>query len=214
MKGCDIMLLSYLQKKYRAGTPIFISDLVNNDELNNAAIRQGLKRLVDRKMLCRYSNGIYYFPKSSKIFKEIPLDVNEVVANKYIKRNNMIFGYYSGITLANLIGLTTQVSAEICIVTNGEKSRGRDRNLKSIRIRIKAPKTEINNKNQKVLQVLDLITEAGKYSEYSDKETNDILKNYVKRLKVSKKMVLRYLSFYPNKTSKKLLETGVYDVLT
>ena len=214
MEGCDIMLLSYLQEKYSAGTPIFLSDLVSNSELSNAAIRQGIKRLVDCKALCRYSNGVYYFPKSSKIFKEIPLDVNEVVANKYIKRNNMVFGYYSGITLANLIGLTTQISSEICIVTNKEKSRGRDIKLKSMRIRIKAPKTEINNKNQRVLQVLDLLTEVGKYSEYSAEETNDILKNYITRLKISKKMLLKYLSLYPNKTSKKLLETGVYDVLT
>ena len=149
------MLLDYLQNKYSVNSPIFMEDVSKRLDLRAASIRQGFKRLVDRGTLIRFTSGIYYFPQSSKIFKNIPLDMEKVIVSKYINNNNNVIGYYSELTLANIAGITTQVAIEKCIVTNSEKSRGRIVIIKNRRIRLKAPRVIITEKNKNVLAVLD-----------------------------------------------------------
>ena len=214
LKEGEMMLLDYLQNKYGVNSPIFMEDVSKRLDLRAASIRQGFKRLVDRGTLVRFTSGIYYFPQSSKIFQNIPLDMEKVIVSKYIKNDNKVIGYYSELTLANTAGITTQVAIEKCIVTNSEKSRGRIVIIKNRRIRLKAPRVIITGKNKNVLAVLDLVSDASKYSEYEPKTTARILQSYVKKLNISKPDVLACLPYYPSKTSKLLLEMGIYDVLT
>lgn len=207
------MLLDYLQNEYPVNAPIFMGDIAKQLGMHAASVRQSFKRLVDRGVLARFTAGIYYFPQSSKFFKNVPLDMEKVIFNKYIECNGKTIGYYTGLTLANIAGITTQVAAEKCIVTNEEKSRGRIVNVKNRRLRLKKPRLMVNVDNRNALMILDLVSEAMKYSEYDIDETAARLQGYAKRLNVSKAVIINCLSAYPCKTSKLLLGMGIYDVL-
>ena len=207
------MLLDYLQNEYPMNVPIFMGDIEARLGMQAASVRQSFKRLVDRGVLARFAAGIYYFPQPSKIFKSVPLDIEKVIFNKYIEYKGKTIGYYTGITLANIVGLTTQIAAEKCIATNEEKSRGRVVNVKNRRFRLKKPRMVVNAENRDALMILDLVSEALKYSEYSADETAARLRNYARGRNVSKEVIVNCLSAYPGKTSKLLLEIRIYDVL-
>ena len=207
------MLLDYLQNEYPMNVPIFMGDIEARLGMQAASVRQSFKRLVDRGVLARFAAGIYYFPQPSKIFKSVPLDIEKVIFNKYIEYKGKTIGYYTGITLANIVGLTTQIAAEKCIATNEETSRGRVVNVKNRRFRLKKPRMVVNAENRDALMILDLVSEALKYSEYSADETAARLRNYARGRNVSKEVIVNCLSAYPGKTSKLLLEMRIYDVL-
>ena len=207
------MLLSFLQNEYKINAPIFVSDVAEQLGMTAASARQGFKRLVDRGVLCRYAAGIYYFAQPSRLFRASSLDMENVIISKYIRRNGKTIGYYSELALANIAGITTQMPAEKCIVTNLEKSRGRNVIIKNRRFRVKAPRVLVNENNLNALIILDLISDAMKYSEYDWSQTAALLRAYVGKLGVSKADVLVLLPYYPGKTSKLLLEMGIYDVL-
>mgnify|MGYP000026718051 FL=1 len=207
------MLLMYLQDTYRENDPIFIGEVAAQTGRSGAAVRQSLKRLVDRGKLLRFSEGIYYFPKQSWLFRSTPPDMEQIIIRKYIESGENTIGYYSGLTLSNIAGITTQMPAEQCIVTNAEKSRRRIVSIRKRRICLKAPRTAVNQKNKDALSVLDLVGEAFKYTEYDREETEKRLRAYIRRLGVAKASVRACLSYYPSKTSKLLLEMGIYDVL-
>ena len=207
------MLLDYLQNEYPTNVPIFMGDIEERLGMQAASVRQGFKRLVDRGILARFTAGVYYFPQPSRIFKSVPLDIEKVIFNKYIEYKGKPIGYYTGITLANIAGLTTQIAAEKCIATNEEKSRGRVVMVKNRRLRLKKPRIMVDAENRDALMILDLVSEAMKYSEYGADETATRLRNYAKRQNVSKEVIVNCLSAYPGKTSKLLLEMRIYDVL-
>lgn len=68
--------------------------------------------------LVRFDTGIYYLPKVSRLLKKSYLDLMKVIIRKYIQSTTEIYGYFAGVTFVNQIGLTTQMSATLEIVTS------------------------------------------------------------------------------------------------
>ena len=66
-----------------------------------------------------FSDGIYYIPRKT-IFGVSRLDTNTIISKKYLGNDKEIYGYVAGMTLLNAVGLTTQVSNRITIVSNKE----------------------------------------------------------------------------------------------
>lgn len=203
------MVLEHLRREYSYNEPIFINELAFED-VNYNNLRQIFKRLTDEGILERYDTGIYFFPKKSSILGKTYMDTEVVIANKFIGRGNRLYGYYSGLTFANQIGITTQVPVVKDIVTNKESSRGRTVFIKSREIRVKKPRAEVSNGNCLILQILDLINEYEKYSEYEVAKTYEIIAEYIKQTEIAKQKALDYLSLYPARVAKVLLESGLY----
>lgn len=205
------MLIEGLLAQYGYNEPIFIEEIkLPNVKYNN--LKQILKRNVDNKKINRFANGIYYFSQKGKILGKTFLDINKVIERKYLCKDNKMFGFYSGYMLANMAHLTTQVPAEKEITSNIETSRGRSIALQNIRIKVKAPRTAINNDNINILMVLDLISNAKKYSEYDSQITTKLIKKYIKNINVTKKDLGKYIQYYPAKVSKTIIEKEFYDV--
>lgn len=209
------MLYEEIQQKYRAGEPIFIEDMLNGkDDATQKGIRVGFSQLVKKNMLRRFSQGIYYLPKlSSLLNREIKPSSEQVIIQKFIRRNGQVNGYFSGQTLANLAGISTQVPVIKEIVTNSESSRGRMVRIGFTTARVRKPKEQISAQNEKAMMLLDLLTDADKYSEYDKGETSKRIKQFAKKMGISKEKTLRCLDVFPSKTSKRLILSGVYDVL-
>ena len=73
----------------------------------------------------KYDNGIYYIPRFGGLLGKSYLDRTEVIMRKYVENKSDKYGYVTGLSFANQLGLTTQMPAMIEIVTNRESTNGR-----------------------------------------------------------------------------------------
>ena len=193
------MLKTYLMENYGYNEPIFLNDLTIQG-LSENAVRQAVKRLVANGFLERYDNGIYYFPKR---------DPSLVIMRKYIQSKSEIYGYVTGESFANQLGLTTQMPAVIEVITNREATNGRTITVGSERVRIKKAPIMVSDSNADLLQLLDSIGQAEKYTELSIHETIDILISYVRKKCFTKDQLSEVIPALTGATAKKLIEWGM-----
>lgn len=172
------MLKTYLMENYGYNEPIFLNDLAI-EGLSDNAVRQSVKRLVASGFLERYDNGIYYIPKRDGLLGKSYLDPSMVIMRRYVQNKSEIYGYLTGISFANQLGLTTQMPAVIEVVTNREATNGRMITVGSQRVRVKKPAITISDSNAELLQLLDSIGQAEKYTELTIEETKETLLSYI-----------------------------------
>ena len=202
------MLKEYLEKTYGYNEPIFISE-IQLDGINDNALRQYFKRMLKSGDLARFDTGVYYLPKASRLLKKSYLDPMKVIMRKYIQSTTERYGYFAGATFANQIGLTTQMPATLEIITSKESTKGRTVTVGSQSVRLKRPATAITSENAGLLQFLDGVSQAEKYSELSDTETGALLKNYAKQQNYSKNLLFDVLPGITGSAAKKLIEWGI-----
>lgn len=202
------MLDSYLLETFGYNEPIFINDL-SVPNMSDNAIRQAVKRLTATGYLKRYDTGIYYIPKQSKLLGVSYLDSYTVIIRKYIKDKSGTYGYITGASFANQLGLTTQMPAVLEIVTNKEATKGRLVTIGGQNIRVKRSVLPITEDNVKILQFLDTVSIAEKYSELDQRETIERLKEYLRQCNLTKKQLSDVSTTLTGNTAKKLIEWGM-----
>ena len=202
------MLKTYLMENYGYNEPIFLNDLVI-EGLSDNAVRQSVKRLVASGFLERYDNGIYYIPKRGGLLGKSYLDPSMVIMRRYVQNKSEIYGYLTGISFANQLGLTTQMPAVIEIVTNREASNGRMITVGSQRVRIKKPAITVSDSNAELLQLLDTIGQAEKYTELTKEETIETLISYMRKKRFTKEQLSEVSAVITGATAKKMIEWGM-----
>lgn len=202
------MLEKYLLETFGYNEPIFINELSIPDMSENAT-RQAIKRLASSGFLKRYDTGIYYIPKSSKLLGISYLDPYTVIIRKYIKDNTGTYGYITGAFFANQLGLTTQMPAVLEIVTNKEATKGRFATIGGQTIRLRRSALPITDSNASVLQFLDSISQAEKYSELNETDMVNRLKSYLKQCQFTQKQLSDVSSALTGNTAKKLIKWGM-----
>ncbi len=208
------MLKSYLVENYGYNEPIFLNDL-SVEGLSENAVRQAVKRLMASGFLERYDNGIYYIPKRGGVLGKSYLDPSVVIMRKYIKNKSEIYGYVTGISFANQLGLTTQMPAVIEVVTNREATNGRMVMVGKQRVRIKKSAITISDSNAELLQLLDSIAFVDKYTELSMEETIDTMISYVKKKGFTKEQLSAVSSIITGGAAKKMIEWGmIYEFIS
>ena len=205
------MLKEYLEETYGYNEPIFLTDLTVNTT-NANALRQSVKRMVKSGTLLRFDTGIYYLPKASRLLNKSYLDPLKVIIRKYVQNNTEVFGYFTGATFANQLGITTQMPAILEIATNKESTKGRLITIGSQKVRLKRPALEITPENALLLQFLEAVSQIDKYAELSGNEIQNILRTYIKEQKFSRSQLLLATPAMTGSTAKKLIEGGlIYD---
>ena len=202
------MLKTYLMENYGYNEPIFLNDLAI-EGLSDNAVRQSVKRLVASGFLERYDNGIYYIPKRDGLLGKSYLDPSMVIMRRYVQNKSEIYGYLTGISFANQLGLTTQMPAVIEIVTNREASNGRMITVGSQRVRIKKPAITVSDSNAELLQLLDTIGPAEKYTELTKEETIETLISYMRKKRFTKEQLSEVSAVITGATAKKMIEWGM-----
>lgn len=202
------MLYEYLKEQYGENEPIMISDICIEGITKNT-LRQQIKKLTDAGLLKRYDTGIYFIPKKSIFKSGSQLSIDKVITSKYLRDMQETCGYVSGITFANQLGLTTQVSMMYEIVTNKATKDYRETSLAKTKIVLRKPRTRISEENYRILQFLDLIKEIDQIAEVSGDELTRRLLFYMKGIQLSFKELKDYLEFYPDRIYKNLYETGL-----
>ena len=202
------MLKAYLMENYGYNEPIFIKEL-SIDGLSQNAVRQSVKRLTAIGFLERYDNGIYYIPRFVGLLGKSYLDPTEVIMRKYVENKSDKYGYVTGLSFANQLGLTTQMPAMIEIVTNRESTNGRIITLGNQRVRVKSSPIIVSESNAELLQLLDSVGQAERYTELTIKETIDKLILYIRKKQFTKGQLSEVTSALTEATAKKMIEWGI-----
>ena len=142
----------------KAGQPIYINNvydylLDNNLEIKKNTFNTFMQRFAKTNNLIRFSKGVYY--KSVKtVFGPLSINKEDILVRKYITDGKQIFGYESGLSFLNKIGVTTQIPRETYIVS--AKSRYKTSHLAD-NICLMKPKIPVTKDNYRYLQVLDML---------------------------------------------------------
>ena len=203
------MLVEDLKENYNTNEPIFLSDI--NLPVTDTNLRQMFKILCDSGEIMRYDAGIYYLQGVSRLKGGVSLSANEVAKYKYISRNGQIIGYYSGYTFANQIGITLQVPFTIEIVSNHASAKCRRVNVRSQKIMLRKPRTEVTKENCRILQLLDLLKDLEQYADEDINQAAERINTYVKELSLSRSEIDKYIGFYPDRIYKYIYETRLYN---
>lgn len=202
------MLYEYLKNNYVLGEPIFAGD-IDIPNMTEENLRYHLKKLTDDGIICRFEPGIYYFPKTNILGEKITLSADTVAIHKYIMRRGKRVGYYSGYTLANRMGLSTQVPFTEEITSNYAPALVRELTIKNRKYIVRRPTVEITEENVKVLQLLDCLKDVDKCAEVDLNICGQLLTKYAKDNEITKAMIDKLIRNYPMKIYKAIYETGV-----
>jgi len=202
------MLFEYLNDNYEKGEPIFLTD-IHIEGMSEENIRYHLKKLTDDGVICRFDSGIYYLPKLNIFGEQSVLSAETVAMHKYVSRRGKRIGFYSGYTLANRLGLSTQVPFKEEITSNYAPAQVREITIKNRKYVIRRPVIEVTEENAYVLQFLDCLKDIDKSAEEDLKVCGDILSQYAREHGITKQQVDQFLALYPIKIYKAMYETGV-----
>lgn len=193
-------IVSNLQDKYGINNPIFIDEIrLMFNNYSKIRVAQLIQESIAIGKLARFENGIYYIPAKT-IFGISTLSTIKVIEKKYIKKDEEVYGFYSGISFINNIGLTTQVPNIYEIMTNKESTRVRKVKIENQELVLRKSRVKITKDNYITLQFLEFITSTCIEFLLNNKEK--ISKYYFNN--VDKNQVIKYMTEYPSKTIKNL----------
>lgn len=100
-------------------------------------------------------------------------------------------------TLANRLGLSTQVPIKEEITSNYAPAQVREVSIKNQKYLIRRPAVTITEENAYVLQLLDCLKDIDKSAEEDMKKCGKILTNYANEHRITREQVDKLLAYYP-----------------
>lgn len=189
-------------ERFGRGEPILTEDLIALfPDVSEVTVFNAIRRSLAEGALERYQRGVYFVPRENALGR-VSLSAVKVVERKWITAGKNVYGYYSGLSLENEIGVSTQVSATLEITTNNERRRVRE--VRAFggwkRIVLRAPRVEVTSDNVDALRLLDVFTRIAP-SSLSGYEFGRLKKL---ARKAGREKAFELARFYPAKTSKNL----------
>ena len=118
-------LMKKLKAKYGTNEPIFFEEISETaGNYTRGRVYQLIKPALESGDLVRSEHNCYYIPTQTPFGKSL-LNPRKVIEKKYISNNGEIFGYYTGLTLLNSFGITTQMPNILEVYTNNEATKAR-----------------------------------------------------------------------------------------
>lgn len=188
--------IEQLKMQYGVNTPIIAGEIAI-EGMNEETIRQNLSRQSRAGRLQKYSQGVYYIAEQT----EIKITDRQVYEKKFITDGNQVYGYYSGKSFEYELGITNSAPEIVEIVTNKETSRGRELKIGGHKVYIKKGYVEITKENVNMLALLSYINNNDNIT-----EIKTVIMEYMQKNHIQRDEILKWLVYYPSKTSKKCIE--------
>ena len=187
-------------KNAKLRDPIFTTDIFEYINENIPGVRKGVinayitRYAASHPDFIRYQKGIYYKTVTTP-FGVATINYTELIKRTYIGNGNEIYGYETGPSLMNKLGLTTQMPNQTYIAT--ERARavvvdGGDN------LQLLTPVTDITKENYRYLQFLDILDNKMKIK-FEAENMQDILRAYIENHGLNFEYMLYYATFYKNK---------------
>lgn len=200
-------LVKCLKSQYGENTPIFFEDIAN---VCSGYTRGRVYQLIDAAMnsglLAKAGYDCYYVPTTTPFGKSL-LNPRKVIEKKYISNNDEVYGFYTGVALLNIFGITTQMPNVIEVFTNNEATKSRRVTINNQTIIVKRARTTINNANYKEMMLLELFNLAD-ISSIDARATQKIV-DYMKQNNISIQGIMKYAKFVPARAIKNFMSSEV-----
>lgn len=199
----------YLVRTFGYDEAILLSE-ISYQGYSLSWIKKMLKKLCNENKLERFDKGVYYIPSKTPLGKS-KLDPKKVIVKKYIYDGTKVIGYFSGSTLLNILGLSSQVPNILEIYTNNEPSRVREVSVGNQKILLRHARATITDQNAATMCFLELMNFTD--SDFYDTGKKEAMMNFINKNKITRESIARYTPFFPDKTLRTLVESGIiYDV--
>lgn len=168
------------------------SDLGVSRNEYGAAVK-ALSRLVNKKTVKRFSTGVFYRPKET-VFGELGPNEKELI-RPYMFNGKKRIAYVTGAALFNMLSLTTQVPKDINLASRTIKPASK---IGNITIRFVKSYVNVNNRNYKLLGILDALKDFKKIPDLSKTSAIERIKVMINELTDrEKKNLIKYALSYP-----------------
>jgi len=196
-------LITRLKEEFGVNEPIFIKEIFNSwKDYSQSRVFQLLKGFCSEGVISKHSKGVYYFSETAFCGGPAGLPAFKVAEKRYMNADGKTFGYYSGLTLQNMIGLTNQVPNTREIVTTNETTRVREVTIGKFYFRIRRSKLQITEENAPLLQVLEIFNKTdGPLVRY---QKENILA-LIGKDRIDKELLLECAEHFPKRALKNLM---------
>lgn len=209
-------IYDFMKEKSQFYQPFLLKNLYRQfPDVKDGTIREMMRRLVGERKVIKIKNGLYCLPNPEKVLQSYAVNVMNIIDSVYLKnQDNECIGYRSGINFANQLGLTSQTASVEVIYSNHVSTRKREIKIQNNRLMINAPRVKITNQNYKLLQILDLLTDFEKVSEYELDQVQSKLLAYIKAIQISSIELNRIVEAYPLAAQVKFYKLCAVNVIT
>lgn len=198
-----------LVQRFGYDEPIMTTE-INYKSYSRPWIYKEMNRLCESGRVVHYDKGVYYIPTQTSLGQS-RLNPLRVIERKYISNNGEVFGYFSGISTLNKMGLSTQVPSALEIYTNKETSQVREVRVGQQRVVLRKARTKITSDNVFVLSFLEMMNAVT--PSYLNEERKRLIRDCIKQNKITRKDISKYAPFFPDKVMRNLIESEIiYDV--
>ena len=198
-------LYENLIERFGYNEPI-LTEEISYDSYSKAWIYKELNKLCADGLIVRFDKGVYYIPTQTPLGQSI-INPRKVIEKKYIRSKDDIYGYYSGQSLINQLGLSTQMPNVIEVYTNNESTRVRDVSVGHQKVRLRSSRIGISRSNAAVLSFLELMNTIS-VAEVDD-DNRAIITSYIRNNGITRKDISSYCSVFPDKVMRNLIESEV-----
>lgn len=203
----NMELINTLQTQYGANEPIFFDEIAKTGkDYTRARIYQLINAALDSGVLARFGYDCYYIPTKTP-FGQSLLNPRRVIEKKYVQDNGEIYGYYTGMMLLNMFGITTQMPNVIEIYTNNEATKSRRVNINNQTVIVKKARTKIDKNNYRQMMILELFNIMDKDS--INAQTSQKIIDYMKSNGITIKDVMQYADKVPARAIKNFMRSEV-----
>ena len=198
-------MLKHLIETFGCNQPFAISEITYKD-YSQIWIYKSVAELCKKGEIVHLDRGEYYIPKKNK-YGIVPFDPMKIIEKKYIKDNENVQGFYSGKYLLYQLGISKINPKTIEIYSNNETQRSKVVNICGKRLLLHKPRTKIDKFNASVLCFLELMN--GIDIETLDEYKRKLITDYIAENRITQKQITKYISFFPDKTCRNLIESEV-----
>lgn len=199
-------LFDQLLCEFGYNEPIFIPD-IKYKQYSRPWINKELQQLCREGAIKRFEKAVYYIPTQTPLGDSL-LDPRKVIDRKYVRSKGEPVGYYAGVTLLNMTGLSTQMPNVIEICSNNEKAKVREVTVGKQKVRVRRPRAQVCADNIAVLRFLELMTIVPA-SFLKEENKIRIVTKYIADNRITRGAIMKYSSVFPDKATKTLVESGV-----
>lgn len=166
----------YVLNEIKDANPLVINEYINRYEKNN-------------NNFVRFKKGIYY-KCIDTFFGKTKIKQSELIKKLYLEDNGDVYGYETGPSFINRMGLTTQVPKYTYFATNKNRVEKCSNTIELVK-----PVVKVTKKNFKYLQILDVIS--NKYNiPFEVNNPNEIIRNVIDDNDLDFEKLLYYATFY------------------
>lgn len=198
-----------IASSFEKTTPIFADEILKAcKEYSKQYVFRMLKKAEQSGDIRCFDRGIYYIP-SKTFFGYSTISSDQVAEKKYVKNSKDTYGIYSGLTLLNSFGITTQMPNQIEIVTNNETTRRREVQISNRTYVIRKSRFTISEENYAAYTILQLFNDMEE-TDSIDESSMKRVSYFMKKNNVTAKQLISLADYFPGKTVKRMMRSPLF----